>query len=143
MRTATLILRGLTHYRATHLAAAAALAVATAAIVASLLVGAATQKELRAKALARIGDATHVLVPVRPLPEAVVAAARAKAPQAQATVLLLRSGSAEHATSGAVAPQVRVIGVDADLSVIAALPQPPQGRRVLVSPALASDLALK
>lgn len=69
MKLSTLILRSLLHYRALNAALILGIALATAILTGSLLVGDSVRGSLHDLALARLGPITHVLSSPRPVPE--------------------------------------------------------------------------
>lgn len=142
----TLLWRNLWHHRRAHLAVVLGVVAGCAALTGALLVGDSLRGSLRAEALGRLGDIDHVLRAPHSFREALaddlVAAATALRLRVAPAIAL--RGSATHADTRAVAAGVRVWGIDARFSAVAAPsssfgPTPTDGEVVLNAP-LADEL---
>jgi len=146
LRFSRLITRSLAYYRGTNAAVAIGVAVATAVIVGSLLVGHSVTASVRDTALARLGAIDYAL-PGRTFFRRDLAADLAAQQALQgrlkaAAPAIVARGSVRNAANDAAVPGVNIIGVDAafwgmfggrsiDLAA---------GRSVAVNEALAHDL---
>ncbi len=151
MRPATLIRRGLWHYRRAHLAVALGVAVAAAVLTGALLVGDSMRGSLRTAALRRLGNVTHALTANRFFREAVTASWETAADPTSAPsvcpLILLRGGAA-NAASGARVDRINILGVDERFRALAdasgAGPSPvPSRQGLLVNAPLARELRVK
>lgn len=136
-----LILRGLWHYRRTNLAVLFGLAVATAVITGSLIVGDSVTGSIRDTALARFGSIDLVVTADRFFRDD---PGELFSPHRIAPVLLA-AGTVRRAATDAAAPNVTVLGIDARFGeMYPGAPIPPlNGRDVAVNVALARDLGLE
>ena len=142
MTPATLVKRSLRHYWQTHLAVAAAAAVATAVLVGALVVGDSVRHSLRARAEARLGDVRQALVtPGRTFRAALADPLREKTGSRVAPMLALR-GTAETDDGTARANRVRVLGVDPHFwSMAPGAPGPrPDADEIVLNETLAAKL---
>ncbi len=138
--------RGLRHYAGSAAATASGVAVAACVIAGSLIAGDSVATTLRRSALARIGKADYAVVGARPF-RMTTARAVITAPGVVASApIILRSGSARNADTGAVAARVQLIGAG---SAFFEMVPPGAGRRLrlqareaAISAALAADLDL-
>jgi len=146
-----LIFRSLWHYRRTNLAVLFGLAVATAVITGSLIVGDSVTGSIRDTAQARFGAIGLVVTAdhfFRDAPAELTASPEGQqspSNQLRFASLLLASGSVRQAETEAAAPNVTVLGIDARFEQMypgAKIP-PLAGRDVAVNAALARDLGLK
>jgi hypothetical protein len=144
----SLIRRSLTHYWRTGALVALGVAVASATLTGSLIVGASVRGSLRERALARLGNTTHALIGARKFRLA-LSADLAHDPALQGHITrwaptLELSGVAENADTNAVAPRVKVLGVSAPFWGLFPGSEPPKlaGRKVAVNSSLARDLTL-
>jgi ABC-type lipoprotein release transport system permease subunit len=137
-----LIYRSLLHYRRTGVVVLLGTAVAVAALVGSLLVGASVTGSLRDTALARLGTIRYALTAPRDL-RAGLAAQLTEHGGGTVTPIYQTFGAVTNAATGVVIPHVNVIGVDdafwtlypnAGISL--------SGRRAAMNAALARDLGI-
>lgn len=141
-----LALRSLWHYRRTALAAALGIALATAVVVGSLIVGDSVRLSLRERAVARLGQVSWAMTApgffraalATDLLHAALTGPHLRAGAALITV----GGSARNARTDAVAPGVTVIGSGADFQAFERFAPPPAGHAA-VNRALADDLGLR
>ncbi len=141
-----LALRSLRHYRRSAIAVAAGIALATAVMTGSLLVGDSVILSLRERALARLGKALWALTTPgvfrAELAREVTEAPSLRSHRVVAAALIVQTGSARNAATDAVVPGVSVLGVDGGFARFAPVSAPPPGHAV-ASQALARDLALR
>ena len=137
MRTSTLLARNLAWYWRTNLAALLGVAAATAVLGGALLVGESVRASLRDLALARLGNTEVVVTSGGSFGEELGVAFGASA----APILAL-DGVVGHEPSGKRAAGVEVYGVDERFWRFQNEPGgAPQGREILLTPALARELA--
>lgn len=94
-----LIVRSIRHYRRTHVVVMLAVAVATAVIGGSLIVGDSVRASLRDMTLNRLGGITHVVHSPRFVRQELAADLAARSPAATIAPALLLTGSIERRTS--------------------------------------------
>jgi ABC-type lipoprotein release transport system permease subunit len=136
MRTSTLLARNLAWYWRTNLAALLGVAAATAVLGGALLVGESVRASLRDLALARLGNTDVVVTRSGFFREELAAALHPSA----APIIALE-GVLTHEPSGKRAAGVEVYGVDDRFWRFQNEPgSPPQGREILLTPALAREL---
>lgn len=148
MSLTRLILRGLIHYRRNGIFVAFGIAVATAALVGSLLVGDSVSFSLRETALARLGSMTH-LVASRgwfraQLADDLKAALQPAGATQRVIPLISLHGAGTSAATQETAPRVSIYGVDRDFWSFYKGDAPNlTGRQAAINEALARDLRLK
>lgn len=101
-----LITAGLRHYWRAHAALALAAAVGVAVLTGSLLVGDSVRGSLREHALSRLGDVDQALITADFFRDQLGASVPG------AASLIMSTGSATHAESGARASRVQALGID-------------------------------
>ncbi len=149
MSSGRLLLRSLAFYWRTGIVVVFGLAVATAVITGSLVIGDSVRGSLRDTGLSRLGRIDHALVAPGYFREELAAdlLKRATVSDAVARILplVLSHGVARHPDTGAVVPNVNVVGIGADFWELYDLAQAPElsGRECAVNAALASDLGLR
>jgi ABC-type antimicrobial peptide transport system permease subunit len=143
-----LVLRNVCYYRRTGLVVAFGVAVASACITGSLLVGSSVRGSLRTQALARLGRADYALVAPHYFREALVREV-AEWPAVKEGVQVLAPaifelGVVQNADNPRTAPKVNVYAVDAAFwELFPGVSAPDLGvRRAAVNAALAHDLGL-
>ena len=141
-----LVLRSLAHYRRSALAAACGVALATAVVTGSLLVGDSVRGSLRERALSRLGRASWAMTAPgffrADLADDLLAAPLLNPRLRAAASLMLAAGSARNASTDAVAPAVTLVGLGADFRAFGPVAPPPAGHAA-VSRSLADDLGLR
>jgi ABC-type antimicrobial peptide transport system permease subunit len=138
MRTSTLLARNLAWFWRTNLAVIAGVATATAVLAGALLVGDSVRASLRDIALSRLGNAAYVITRDGFFREKLADALRDACP------MIVAEGVAAHEPSGRRASKIQVYGVDERFWKFQAEPgAAPAGREVLLSSALAAELAAK
>lgn len=145
MQLSTLILRSLAYHKRTNLAVIAGVATAVAVLAGALLVGDSVRGSLRDLALGRIGRTDVVVAATSPF-RVDLAKRVSSAGGVEACSLFLLEGIVSHGSSGRAASKVSVYGVDETFWKFhqsALKREAPSGRNVLVSPALAEELALQ
>lgn len=149
MTPALLARRTLCYYWRPGLLTGFGIAVATAVVTGSLLVGNSVTGSLRDNALARLGAADHALVSPTPFPADLAVRLRDSEQlrgrvKAMAPVLMLR-GSARSDASDAVVPNVAVLGIDSTFGALypARSAPVPERRDAVVNASLARDLGLR
>ncbi len=137
------IFRSLLHYWSTNLATVAGLAVATAVIAGSLMVGDSMNASLRRMALARIGSIDYALASRGFFRAAMARNLSASAKQISASILT--SGVARVADADIGSVRVNVCGVDDGFWSMypGSLPSPVADRTVAINRSLASELGIK
>ena len=148
MSLGRLVLRSLACYWRTGVVVVFGLAVATAVITGSLVIGDSVTGSLRETALSRLGSIDQALVAPGHFREQ-LAADLINEPSVSAAVecispMLLSQGAARKPDTQAVVPDVAVLGIDTDFWGFYDLRQPPElsGRECAVNAALARDLGL-
>lgn len=127
--------RSLRHYWRTNAAVAAGLAIATAALAGSAMVGESVRESLRAIAIGRLGKTETAIAAALPFTEALAA----RVGPAAAPVLFFES-TMKHQGSGRAANKVLVYGVDDRFWNLHRLPNPLRGDRdVILSEPLAAE----
>lgn len=106
MTLARLVMRSLVYHRRTGLVAAFGLAIATAVVTGSLVIGESVSGSLRDTALSRLGRITHALVSPR-----YVRAELAQEIPNQCVSLLAADGAAREPQTDVVIPRIAVYGV--------------------------------
>jgi ABC-type lipoprotein release transport system permease subunit len=136
----SLVIASLRHYRGIQTLVIAGVAVAVAVLAGALLVGASVRASLRELALSRLGNTDVVVSSTTYFREAL--AADLRAPEiAGAVPVLAVQASVMHEASRRSASRVQVFGIDDRfLSFHGRSGEPPAGRDVWMSPALASEL---
>lgn len=149
MNVRRVVIRSLLFYWKTGLVVAFGVAIATAVITGSLVVGDSVTGSVRRVALARLGDIDHALVSPHLFPEGLVAKV-AGHPALRGRVgslvpAIIREGAVANAESGAHVPRVNVLGVDRGFWSLYPGSEAPAsaGRRVAVNGVLARDLDLR
>ena len=139
MRTARIVLRGLRHYWRSNLAVAFGVAIATAVVTGSLIIGDSVKGSIRVSALSRLGRIDQALVT-----QSYFRSGLADELQKNVAPLILTQGSAGNDDTGETVPNVTVVGVDRRFARFwpSGFPEfgPGQGA---VSKSLAKDLSLK
>ncbi|MCD6360757.1 MAG: hypothetical protein J7M38_07810, partial [Armatimonadetes bacterium] len=140
MTVRRLVIRSLRHYWRTGVVVVFALAVATAVIVGSLIIGASVTGSIRRTALSRLGDIHYALTAPR-----YFRAELAHTLGDRAAALILLSGAARNPATDAVVPQVTAIGTDAAWWPLYEGASDPKlsGREAAINQSLANDLGLK
>jgi len=141
LKTARIVIRSLRYYWATGLVVAFGVAVATAVIVGSLVVGDSITGSLRDTALERLGRVTHALIAPRFFDADLADRLAGQADRVGAHILL--EGSVRNPDTGAASPRVQVIAGDARFFAGRNHPPNLSGRSVEINQALAEDLGLK
>jgi putative ABC transport system permease protein len=142
MRSLTLVLRSLFHYRRTHLATLFGVATAVAVLGGALVVGDSVRASLRDLVLRRLGAATHALESPRFFAEDLAQrASAAGGTRVRSCPLIVQRGTVTLADTGRRAAHVFVYGVDARFFAFHSVADPGLGpREALVSEALAAEL---
>ena len=145
MTSATLVLRGLTHFWRTHLAVIAGVAVAVSVLAGALLVGESVRASLRGLVDERLGrTAVAVTGPGffrQALAEDVEGTEGFKAAFSDAAAIIAIEAALTHEPSGRQASKVNVYGVDPTFFRLHGVEvDAPTGRQALLSPALAAEL---
>ncbi|MFQ5810301.1 MAG: hypothetical protein ACE5JM_11835, partial [Armatimonadota bacterium] len=130
MNLGRLLLRSLAFYWRTGIVVVFGLAVATAVITGSLVIGDSVNGSLRDAGLSRLGRIDHALAAPGYFREQ-LAADLLRQPSVSAVVerispLVLSYGAARHPDTGAIVPNVTVMGIDADFWEFYDLEQAPQ-----------------
>ena len=143
MTIGRLIVRSLAFHWRTGVVVCFGLALATAVLTGSLVVGDSVVGSLRDTALARLGSVDYALLAPHFFREKL--ASDLAGAQRRVVPLLHTTGAARMATGEAVMPQITVLGVPpAFWGLFPNQPLPnPKGRQVAVNAALADDLGLK
>lgn len=135
MRTSTLLSRSLAWYWRTNLAVLLGVATATAVLGGALLVGDSVRGSLRDLVLSRLGTTESVVAGATFFREGLAADLGPACP------IIALTGVAAHESSGRRATEVQVFGVDERFwRFRAEAGEPPRGREVLLSAALAREL---
>jgi ABC-type antimicrobial peptide transport system permease subunit len=135
MRTSTLLTRNLAWFWRTNLAVVLGVATATAVLAGALLVGDSVRASLRDLVLGRLGNAEYVVRGENFFREQLAAEL------GQACPLIALDGVAAHEPSGRRAAGVQVYGVDERYwKFQGEAGEPPRGREVFLSAALAREL---
>ena len=129
-----LVWRTLRHYRGSSLAVIAGLAVATAVITGSLIIGSSLRGSLLDLSLARLGGVNHAAVLPRAVSDQIVTGT-------DAVALMRTTGTATPAQGEPTPVGVTVWGVDEPFIKLQSLPPLPEGG-VFINAALARDLRL-
>src|SRR5215472_13042702 len=138
MRTSTLLARNLAWFWRTNLAVIAGVATATAVLAGALLVGDSVRASLRDIALSRLGNAGYMITRDGFFREKLADALGDACP------MIVAEGVAAHEPNGRRAAKIQVYGVDERFWKFHAEPgTAPAGREVLLSAALAAELAAK
>lgn len=128
--------RSLRHYWRTNAAVVAGLAIATATLAGSALVGDSVRESLRSIATGRLGNTGTAIVAAQPFTEAL-----AERAGAAAAPVLFFEALIKHQSSGRSASKVLVYGVDDRFWKLHKLPNPVNGERDAVfSSPLAAEL---
>jgi len=143
-----LIFRSLTHYAGTNAVVAAGVAVATAVIAGSLLVGDSVTASVRDTALARLGEIDNALLGRtffrRALADDLASHPVLHGKLKHAAAVIIARGAARNAANDAVVPKVDVVGVDAAFWQMFGEKGPDlSGRSVAINEALARDLGAR
>ena len=145
MNARMLIIRSLLHYWRTGIVVAFGVAIATAVIVGSLVVGDSVKGSIRDTAMARLGSIDYMLVAPHFFRDELAADIshdrKLKDKTRRVVPAVITQGTAENAESGVIVPNVGVVGVDRsfwklygdDTANIS-------GRNVAISAALAHDI---
>ncbi len=143
MTSRRLVLRSLAYHWRTGVVVCFGIALATAVLTGSLVIGDSVTGSLRDTALARLGSVDYALV--APHFFRAQLAQDLSVPGARALPLLSAPGAARSATAEAVVPQVSVLGVPAEFWTRFTSVTPPAltGREAAVNAALAADLGLQ
>ena len=137
MTARTLLLRNLTHYWRANLAVVAGVAIAVSVLAGAALVGESVRASLRDLFLNRLGATDSVLAGQGFFREALAGSFPAACP-------LIALDGLVSGPSGARASHVAIYGVDARFWQFHHRPgRAPEGRQILLSPALAAELAAK
>ena len=145
MTPARLIIRSLVHYWSTGLVVVFGLAVSTAVVTGSLVIGDSVEGSLRDVALARLGSITHTLSTPRHFRADLARDIGSRLGARPTAALLSTQGSARPQASDVVIPDVSVWGIDGDFWRLhpGATNLPPiTGRECAVNEALAEDLGV-
>ncbi len=139
------ILRGLWHYRRTGLVVIIGLAVATAVITGSLIVGASVSGSIRDTALARLGNISFAQTSRSYFRAALADQMAHEKKGLRITPLILTNGAAKNATSGATQPNVQVVGVETGFWALFPGAADPglTGREIAVNATLARELGVQ
>jgi len=139
-----LLARNLLYYWRTGLMVALGVAIATAVITGSLIVGDSVRGSLRDTALARLGAIDLAVTAPHLFREALGDEFRTAAHMRRTVAVYQTRGAVTAATSEAVAPRVNVYGVTTDFFTLFASQSSPSltGRQVAINNALARDLLL-
>jgi putative ABC transport system permease protein len=141
------VMRSLRFYWGANVAVALGIAVATAVLGGSLLVGDSVRGTLRDLALQRLGRVDCALSAGLFVREGLAddLARAAPAPASQQVVgMILTEGVAKAASSGELVPQVTIIGVRDDFWSLGSMPPPHlEDRRVTLNATLAAELGAK
>src|SRR5262252_7694777 len=138
MRTSTLLARNFAWFWRTNLAVVLGVATATAVLSGALLVGDSVRASLRDLVLSRLGNAQYVVSGTGFFREQLAA------DLGQACPMIALDGVIAHEPSGRRAANVQVYGVDDRFwKFQAEAGEPPRGREVLLSAALARELGAK
>ena len=140
--------RSLLFYRRTTLTGAFGVAVATAVLIGSLIVGDSVTGSLRDRSLSRLGLTDLAITgvfPFRPqLRDELLSDKDVRKSTASSSSILQSQGSARSAATDAVVPRVTALGVDDTIAdLLPGFPRiAPTGRNVYINSALARDLQL-
>src|SRR5262245_10992928 len=138
MRTSTLLARNLTWFWRTNLAVLLGVTIATAVLAGALLVGDSVRASLRDLVLGRLGNAEWLVTGQDFFRE------KLADELGQASPIIAIDGIAAHEPSGRRAAGIQVYGVDERFWKFQGEPgDPPRGRDVLLSTALAQELGSK
>src|ERR1041385_3718024 len=138
MRTSTLLVRNLAWFWRTNLVVVLGVATATAVLAGALLVGDSVRASLRDLVLGRLGNAAYVVSGTNFYREQLAA------DLGQAAPMIALDGVAAHEPSGRLAANIQVYGADERYWTFQGeAGDPPRGREVLLSPALARELGAK
>jgi len=135
----TLVWRGITYHWRTHFAVALGVATAVAVLAGALLVGDSVRGSLREMVLDRIGRTDYAVAAANPF-----RAQLARELGLEAYGLFALEGIVAHGSSGRAASKVTIYGVDEGFwkfHNVKLSTDAPSGRSVLLSPALAAELA--
>ncbi|MGI5818677.1 MAG: ABC transporter permease [Armatimonadota bacterium] len=137
-----LVLRGLAHYRRTAAVVAAGIAVATAVIVGSLVIGDSIEGSIRHTALARLGAISDAVTAPRFFRADLADDA---AHEGLAAALILLDASARPQTGDTVVAGVSVVGAGVDLWRLYPGEDPPSltPRSAIINEALATDAGVE
>lgn len=145
MTPARLITRSLLHYWSTGLVVVFGLAVSTAVVTGSLVIGDSVEGSLRDVALSRLGTITHTVSTPRHFRADLARDISLRLDWRPTAALLSAQGSAKPQDSDAVVPDVSVWGIDGDFwRLHPAVTDPPAltGRQCAINEALAVDLGV-
>jgi putative ABC transport system permease protein len=145
VRTARLITRSLWHYWKTGAVVAFGVAVATAVIVGSLVVGDSVTGSIRDTALDRLGRVTNAMVAPRffsAMRGCMVDVSLPSPDEAQVRAVILTQAAASNPDTSTVIPGVSVIGTN-DPWLFMLDSAPPGKRNVVVNRSLADDLGVQ
>ena len=148
MNARLLIIRSLLHYWRTGIVVAFGVAVATAVIVGSLVVGDSVKGSIRDTAMARLGNIDYMLVAPHFFRDELAADIShdrlLKGKIRRIVPAIITQGTAENAMSEAIVSNVGVIGVDRSFWKLYGDDTPNiSGRNVAISAALAHDIRAK
>ncbi len=136
MTRATLLRRSLTYYWRTNIAVIAGVAIAVSVLAGALLVGHSVRASLRRLVLERLGNAASAVVSAGFFREDLAPSSEQVCP------LIVLRGTARHQTSGRLASDVLVYGVDERFwRFHGRAHPPPSGREIFLSEALARELS--
>src|SRR5215831_11267543 len=138
MRTSTLLARNLAWFWRTNLAVLLGVTTATAVLAGALLVGDSVRASLRDLVLGRLGNAAYTVSGAGFFREKLAGELGSACP------MIVLDGVAAHEPSGRRATGVQVYGVDERFwKFQGEAGEPPRGRDVLLSAALARELGAK
>jgi putative ABC transport system permease protein len=143
MRPTALAARNLRAFWKTGLLVTLGVALATAVLTGALVVGDSVTGSLRATALARLGDTTHLLVAPHWFPASLAERLAAQSPPTtRVAPLLLTRGALTALTDNAVVPDVTVLGVTTAFWRLypQRMPAGVEGRGVALNQTLAAEL---
>lgn len=109
MTISRLVLRTLRHFAAANSLAILCLALSTAVICGSLIVGRSVRQSLREESLSRLGSVTHAVTGTTLFPDDL--AQRVLGARQRSTALILSRGTVS-TDIGSVVPQVSIVGID-------------------------------
>lgn len=144
-----LITRSLRYYRGTNLVAVFGLAIASAVIVGSLIIGDSIKGSLLDSATSRLGDIDIALTAPRMFRTGLATDLRRNADLKgkikQIAPILVMRGSAESDSTDAVLPNVAIIGTDSAFAMLYPRQVMPtlSGRQAAINESLAHDLGIK
>ncbi|MBI4905329.1 MAG: ABC transporter permease [Acidobacteria bacterium] len=147
MQLNTLLWRNLAYHWRTNAAVVAGVATAVAVMAGALLVGESVRGSLRDLVIGRLGKTDLVIAGTNPFRAQLAAdLASHRGLSLEAYPMLAMEGIVAHDTSGRVASKVQIYGVDDGFwkfHQTRLAREAPTGRNALVSPSLASELAIQ